>query len=447
MSERVLIVDDEAILRNNLVRYLSRSGHDAEGVPSAEEALERLAHEDFAVVITDLKMPGMGGIELLERISLQHPETMVLVITAYASLETALQALRGGAQDYILKPLSLDEVSQKVGRLLHTRALEQRVLRLRRELGETFDTEGMIATSAAMRPVMQLVGKAAGSRSTVLIQGASGTGKELVARALHDQSPWANKDFIAVNLAAQPLELVDATLFGHERGAYTGAAKAREGVFRAARGGTVFLDEIGELPPEIQVKLLRVLETREVLPLGADRPQAVDFRLVAATNRSLRERVAEGHFREDLFFRIAVLTIHLPPLRDRTEDIPLLVQSLLGRHSRRQGRPAPRLSNAAMRALQAHDWPGNIRELSNALERAVLLCEGDLVRLEDLPPSLARGEAATAGDMELKAVVAACERAHIQRVLAQCEGDKQAAAEVLGVHLATLYRHLERLKL
>lgn len=446
MSERVLVVDDEAVLRGNLVRYLTRAGHEAQGVDCAEAAMEALAQRDYAVVITDLKMPGMGGIELLERITADHPETLVLVITAYASLESALRALRGGAQDYILKPLSLDEVERKVGRLLHTRELEQRVRRLRQELSEDFDTEGMIATSPAMKPVMRLVGKAAGSRSTVLIQGESGTGKELVARALHDQSPWADKDFIAVNLAAQPRELVDATLFGHERGAYTGANKRRDGVFRAARGGTVFLDEVGELPQEVQVKLLRVLESREVLPLGADRPQAVDFRLVCATHRSLRELVVKGEFREDLFFRIEVLTIQLPPLRERGPDVPLLARSLLARHSRRQGRPPPQLSNAAMKALQAYKWPGNIRELSNALERAVLLCEDDLVRLEDLPPTLA-GVDLDAASLDLKTAMAASERAHIKKVLALCEGDKHRAAEKLGVHLATLYRHIDRLKL
>ncbi len=446
MSERVLIVDDEAVLRGNLVRYLTRAGHDALGVDCAERALEALEEREYAVVITDIKMPGMGGIELLERIAADYPETLVLVITAYASLESALRALRSGAQDYILKPLSLDEVERKVRRLLHTRELEQRVRRLRQELSEDFDTESMIATSPAMKPVMRLVGKAAGSRSSVLIQGESGTGKELVARALHDQSPWADKDFIAVNLAAQPRELVDATLFGHERGAYTGANKRRDGVFRAARGGTVFLDEVGELPPEVQVKLLRVLESREVLPLGADRPLAVDFRLVCATHRSLRALVAQGEFREDLFFRIEVLTIQLPPLRERGPDVPLLARSLLARHSRRQGRPSPQLSNAAMKALQAYEWPGNIRELSNALERAVLLCEDDLVRLEDLPPSLA-GVDLDAASLDLKIVVAACERAHIRKVLALCDGDKQEAAESLGVHLATLYRHMDRLKL
>lgn len=446
MPDRILVVDDEAVLRNNLVRYLRRAGHDTDGVGSAEEALEALAAREYALVITDLRMPGMGGAALLERVAREQPETLLLVMTAFASLDSALAALRAGAQDYLLKPLSLEALERKVERLLHMRALEARVRWMRQELRQDHDPTGMIADAPAMQPVVRLLHKAAGSRSTVLVQGESGTGKELVARALHDLSPWADKDFIAVNLAAQPKELVDATLFGHERGAYTGAGKRRDGVFRAARGGTVFLDEIGEMSPEVQVKLLRVLESREVLPLGADRPVAVDFRLVTATHRSLRDRVEQGLFREDLFYRIEVLTIALPPLRDRREDIPALARALLERHVRRQGGAAPRLSNGAMRALQAHTWPGNIRELSNALERALLLCDGDLIEATDLPVRVG-GAAVDADTTDLKAAVAGFERAHIRRVLAQCKGDKQAAAAALGVHLATLYRHIERLGL
>ena len=446
MPDRILVVDDETVLRNNLLRYLRRSGHDVDGVASAEAALDAIAARDYALVITDLRMPGMGGAALLERVAEERPETLLLVITAFASLDSALAALRAGAQDYLLKPLSLEALGQKVARLLHMRALEARVRWMRQELRRDHDPSGMIADAPAMQPVVRLLHKAAGSRSTVLIHGESGTGKELIARALHDLSPWADKDFIAVNLAAQPRELVDATLFGHERGAYTGAAKRRDGVFRAARGGTVFLDEIGEMSPEVQVKLLRVLESREVLPLGADRPVAVDFRLVTATHRSLRARVAEGAFREDLFYRIEVLTLELPPLRERTEDIPALARTLLARHVRRQGGAPPRLSNAAMRALQSHRWPGNIRELSNALERALLLCDGEVIEAADLPVRV-EGAGMDAATVDLKTAVSRFEREHIRRVLGLHKGDKQAAAAALGVHLATLYRHIERLGL
>ncbi|TNE88857.1 MAG: sigma-54-dependent Fis family transcriptional regulator [Deltaproteobacteria bacterium] len=446
MSDRILVVDDEAVLRGNLVRFLDRTGHEVEGVASGEEALERLAAHDFAVVITDLKMPGMGGEALLRRVTAEHPQTLVLVITAFASLESAIEALRHGAQDYLLKPLSLDELTRKVDRLLEVRELEQRVARLRREVHQRFDTDGIVAESAGMKQVMELVRKAAGSRSSVLVEGESGTGKELVARALHDQSPWADKDFIAVNLAAQPRDLVDATLFGHEKGAFTGAARGRDGVFRAARGGTVFLDEISEMPLEVQVKLLRVLENREVLPLGADRPVPVDFRLVAATNKPLRAEVEAGRFREDLFFRVEILKIRIPPLRERPEGIPALARRLLARHAVTQRRNPPQLSHEALRRLQAYRWPGNVRELSNVLERAVLLGGGEWIEVADLPSALSSTEPPP-DVMDLKAALAGFERRHIERVLAHCDGDKNLAAERLGIHLATLYRHMERLGL
>ncbi|MCB9762552.1 MAG: sigma-54-dependent Fis family transcriptional regulator [Alphaproteobacteria bacterium] len=444
MPERILVVDDEVVLRNNVRRFLCKAGHTVEVAGSAEEALEKLAAQDAALVITDLRMPGLGGLGLLRRLAASHPETLTLVITAYASLDSAIEALRLGAQDYLLKPLSLEELGRKVSRLLEHRALAQRVRRLRQELHQRFDTGGMIAGAPAMRAVMGLIGKAAGSRSTVLIEGESGTGKELVARALHDSAPWADRDFIAVNLAAQPADLVDATLFGHRRGAFTGAQEAREGVFRAARGGTVFLDEVAELPAAVQVKLLRVLESREVLPLGSDRPEPVDFRLVAATNRPLQPLVEQGRFRQDLYFRLNVVRLQLPPLRERIEDIPALADAFLARHARVTGVPAPRLTNAALRALEAHPWPGNVRELSNVMERAVLLSEGGWVQVDDLPAELAAGASEA---LDLKEAVAAFERRHIQRVLRLCEGDKPAAAERLGVHLATLYRHIERLGL
>jgi DNA-binding NtrC family response regulator len=443
MTERILVVDDEVVLRNNLVRFLARSGHDAEGAGTAEQALSLLESNDFAVVLTDLRMPGMGGGALLAEIARRYPETRVLVMTAYGSVQTAVDALRHGASDYLLKPLSLEDVARKVATLLEHRNLAQQVYRMRQQLHQQHDSATMVADAPAMAPVMRLLNKAAGSRSTVLVEGESGTGKELVARALHERAPWADKEFIAVNLAAQPTELVDATLFGHQRGAYTGATRSRDGVFRAARGGTVFLDEIGELPPAVQVKLLRVLENREVQPLGADRPEKVDFRLVVASNRPLRGLVEAGTFREDLLFRIEVLRIDLPPLRDRTSDIPALVARLLDRHARQQGCAAPQVTNDAMRALQSYRWPGNIRELSNVIERAVLMADGEWVTPNDLPSAMTASEATD--PLDLKQAVAAFERKHIGRILTRTQGDKRAAADLLGVHLATLYRHLERL--
>jgi DNA-binding NtrC family response regulator len=440
VSARILVVDDEAVLRSNLVRFLQRSGHDVDAADSAEAALEALAHTPYAVVLTDLKMPGMGGLALLRRLADVAPDALVLVVTAYASLESAIEALRLGAQDYLLKPLSLDEVRRKVERLLHVRALEQRVQRLRREVHGHFDTSRIVAASASMQAVLRLVARAAPSRSTVLVEGESGTGKELIARALHDAAPWADRDFIAVNLAAQPSDLVDATLFGHEAGAYTGASHRREGVFRAARGGTVFLDEISELSLEVQAKLLRVLETREVLPLGRDRPESVDFRLVVATNRPLAALVEAGAFRQDLYFRLEIVRITLPPLRERLEELAPLARRFLRKHAQGLAKAPPALTDEALALLSSHDWPGNVRELSNVLERAVLLSDGDTLDAADLP-----GLAVRAHPTRLEDAMAACERAHIRRVLAQSGGDKRRAAEALGIHLATLYRRMERL--
>ncbi|NOY26003.1 MAG: sigma-54-dependent Fis family transcriptional regulator [Oligoflexia bacterium] len=445
MSERILVVDDETVLRKNAVRYLTTRGHDAIGVSSGESAIEVLEAQSVGLIITDLRMPGMGGVELLRVVSERFPETLVIVITAHATVDTAVEALRLGAQDYLLKPLSLDELARKAERVLEHRVLEERVRRLRQELHQRYDPAGMIALSAAMAPVLRLVGKAAGSRSTVLIEGESGTGKELVARALHEQSPWADKDCVAINLAAQPAELVDAALFGHERGAYTGAERSREGVFRAARGGTVFLDEVGELPSAVQVKLLRVLESREVQPLGSDRAVAVDFRLVCASNRSLRDLVSSGEFREDLLFRLDVLRISLPPLRQRHEDMAPLATHFLRLHSKTMGIPTPQLTQEALQMLERWRWPGNVRELSNVIERAVLLADEPWIGPDLLPVELREG--ALTDTLKLKDAVSRFERRHIAAVLAQFEGDKNAAAEALGVHLATLYRHIERLGL
>ncbi len=443
MNNRVLVVDDETVLRRNLVRFLERAGHEAHGVANAEAALACLEEEEFAVVITDLRMPGMGGEALVQRLAVSRPETRSIVMTAHATVDSAVAALRLGAYDYLLKPLSLVEVERKVTSLFRMRELEEENHRLRQQLHHSEEVPEIVAVSDGMKRVMELVARTASSRSTVLIQGESGTGKELVARALHDQSPWRDRELVAVNLAAQPRDLVDATLFGHEKGAFTGATGRREGVFRAARKGTVFLDEVSELPLEVQVKLLRVLESREVMPLGSDRPLPVDFRLVAATNRPLDEMVKAGKFRSDLLYRIEVLRIDIPPLRDRPTDIAPLVQRFLLAHATALGRPAPQVSNAAMRALEQHSWPGNVRELSNAIERAVILGDGERIEVEDLP--LGRGPGPT--PLALRPALEEHERRHIAAVLADCDGDKHQAATILGVHLATLYRRMEKLGL
>jgi len=441
VSERILVVDDERVLRNNVAKYLSMQGHQVDTAASGEEALQRVQEASYGLVITDRRMPGMDGIELIGRLRDHQPSALTLLITAYASVDSAIEALRGGAADYLLKPIDLGELGRKVSALLATRDLADRVRRLRQELRDRSGGVDLVGHSEAMGAVQEMIERIAPTPANVLIEGETGTGKELVARALHDRSDRAERDFIPVNLAAQPADLVDATLFGHEAGAFTGAQGRREGVFRAVRGGTLFLDEIGALPKGVQAKLLRVIENREVHPLGSDRPMPVDFRLVAATNRPLQELVRKSEFREDLYFRLHVVRIEVPPLRRRADDLPELSSRLLERHARSLGRKAPRLTGEALCALRQYSWPGNVRELSNVLERSMLLGDGDWIDTGGLPPLAQNRDAGVL----LKPAVENFERGHIQKVLALSGGDKKRTASALGVHLATLYRHLERL--
>lgn len=439
MNERILVIDDEAVLRNNLARYLRLQGYEVTTAGSAEEALESLASTSFGLVLTDLRMPGLDGLDLIRHLQTEHPDALTVLMTAYASVESAVEALRVGASDYLLKPIALDALGRKVADLFEKRTLHERVRRLRQEVRDRAGVD-LVGHSPAMAAVESLIDQVAPTPANVLLEGESGTGKEVVARALHERSDRAERDFIAVNLAAQPDTLVDATLFGYEKGAYTGATGARDGVFRAARGGTVFLDEVGELPLATQTKLLRVIENREVVPLGSDKPRSVEFRLIAATNRPLRKAIEEGRFREDLYFRLNVMRIELPPLRQRLDDLPELSRRLLERHARSLGRSAPRLTAEALTRLRGHSWPGNVRELSNVLERSVLLTQGPWIDAPDLPAL-----DTLAPTSNLREAMERFERTHIQQVLSRHQGDKRQAAEALGVHLATLYRHIERL--
>jgi len=439
MNDRILVVDDESVLRNNLARYLRLQGYEVDTVGSAEAALAALESSSIGLVLTDLRMPGMDGLTLIRHLQTEHPDALTVLMTAYASVESAVEALRAGASDYLLKPIALDALGRKVADLFEKRELHERVRRLRQEVRERVGID-LVGHSPAMAAVESLIDQVAPTPANVLLEGESGTGKEVVARALHERSDRADRDFIAVNLAAQPDTLVDATLFGYEKGAYTGATGARDGVCRAARGGTVFLDEVGELPIATQTKLLRVIENREVVPLGSDKPRKVEFRLVAATNRPLRRAIEEGLFREDLYFRLNVMRIELPPLRQRLDDLAELSRRLLERHARSLGRSAPRLTAEALTRLRGHSWPGNVRELSNVLERSVLLTQGPWIDAPNLPDLDTSGRTSN-----LREAMERFERSHIQQVLSHCQGDKRQAAEAMGVHLATLYRHIERL--
>ena len=341
MNERILIAEDEDILRANLVEFLAGTGYAVDGVGDGAAALARVTDEDYALAIVDLRMPHLDGIGLLKRIVATRPETLVLIMTAYASIESAVEALHLGAHDYLLKPVVFEDLLKRVENLLAYRALKSEVVRLRRDLSGRLGFHGIVGESPAMRQVFELVDKVAPTNATVLITGESGTGKELVARAIHARSAVKDREFLAFNVAALPQELIESQLFGHERGAFTGADRRRDGLLRSVQGGSVFLDEVGELPVQAQAKLLRALESGEVLPVGADRPARASFRLITATNRHLEAAIADGRFRQDLYFRLNVFRIELPPLRERREDIPALVSHFVGLHSRAQGKTPP----------------------------------------------------------------------------------------------------------
>ena len=442
MNDQVLVAEDEDAQRQAFCQFLRRAGYEAEGVADGETALQRILETDFPVAIVDIRMPNMDGITLLRRVVAERPDTCVLVVTAYASVDSAIEALRLGAFDYLFKPVEPEDVLQKLAKLMEFRSLRQEVSRLRRDLHRRLGFQGIVGGSAVMRSVFNLVEKVAPTPSTVLVTGESGTGKELVARAIHAQSSRSKLEMIAVNMAATPPDLVESQLFGHEKGAFTGADRRRDGVLRSARGGTVFLDEVGELPAASQAKLLRAIESHEVLPVGAERPVPAEFRLIAATNRDLKQRVEEGMFRADLYFRLNVFEIELPALRERREYIPDLVSHFALQHALSLGRKPAHISNAAMRLLLAYPWPGNVRELSNLIERATILA-GDSIEPEHLPVEL---RTAAADGVELRSAVSRFERDHIAGVLRAMGGNRDRAAELLGIDPTTLYRKLAKYK-
>ena len=447
MSERILIVEDEATLRANIQRFLERAGHVVSSVETGTDAIQLLDQREFDVVLTDLRLPGADGFAVLDRARTVSPDCVVLLMTAYASLESAVDALRRGAHDYLLKPVSLASLGAKVQHIAAHRKLVREYARLRTSLNDDEDRLGLLRLeSASMRQIVELVEKVAPSSSNVLIQGESGTGKEVVARAIHDVSPRREGAFVPGNVSAMPENLVESYLFGHERGAFTGAERQREGLFRAASGGTIFLDEIGELPLSVQGKLLRVVETKEILPVGSDRATAVDTRVVCASHRDLLRLARDRRFREDLFYRLSVVTITVPPLRDRVEDIVTLVRRFVVKQSREQKKHIQAVTPEALQLLVRYPWPGNVRELSNVIERAVLLCDGHTIGPADLPQDL-RGDPSDAVGWRLDAAMDAFERRHVAAVLATSGGNREKAALLLGISPAPLYRRLEKLAL
>jgi two-component system response regulator AtoC len=444
----VLIVDDESSMRHLLSVILTERGYEARAVASGEDALRELVARDYDLVLTDVRMPGMGGLALLAEIQRTHPELMVIVMSAYGSHDAAVEAMKAGAYDYLSKPFKPDEVVLVLRKAEERERLQRENRRLRRELASDFGPEHLIGQSEAMQAVVRQVRKLAPQRTTVLLTGESGTGKELVARALHDLSPRAACPFVAVNCGAIPAELIESELFGHVRGAFTDAVRNKKGLAAEADGGTLFLDEVGELPLPMQVKLLRFLQEEEIRPVGDTRSARVDVRVVAATARDLGKAAQAGQFREDLYYRLDVVGIRLPPLRERPEDVePLARHFLAGFRALRPDLPHLDLSDGARDALVAWRWPGNVRELRHALERAVVLAEGALIREEDLPDAIRAGgrppppAPAPDGDLSVKRATRELEERLIRAALERTGGNRTRAAELLDLsYRALLYK-------
>jgi len=445
MTPRLLIVDDEARMATVVAEALAHAGYDCETCASGEAALAALDARNADVVVTDWKMTGMDGIELLRQIRARRPGLPVILLTAHGSVRSAVAAMREGAFDYVTKPFDNEELRACVARALELTRLERENRWLRQEVASRYAPETVVAESARSRDVLALIRRAAPSRATVLIQGESGTGKELVARLLHYWSERLGRPFVAVNCKAFSEGVLESELFGHEKGAFTGATTARAGCFERASGGTLFLDEIGEVGSDFQAKLLRVLQEGEVQRVGGSAPHPVDVRVVAATNRVLRDEIAAGRFREDLFFRLNVIPVQLAPLRERSEDVLPLARHFLARHAADAGRRL-RFAPDAETALLAHPWRGNVRELENAVERAVVLARGEEIAPEDL---LLHETTAPPGDVAMGGTLQeALDRAASVRVQAAIDaagGNRAEAARVLGIDRTTLYRWLRRL--
>jgi DNA-binding NtrC family response regulator len=445
-KQNILVAEDEELMRSILRQLLENAGYEVFTADSAEAALEIFPARDFAVTLTDIKMAGMDGLELLDRLKAIDPEAIVIVMTAYSSVDSAIAALRKGVYDYVTKPFVNEDLLQTIKNAIRTRELFAENRALRRELGRHYNFAEIIGTSEKLQEVFRVVQKVADTSASVLISGESGTGKELIARAIHFNSRRAAKPFLAVNCGALPESLLESELFGHTKGAFTGALADKKGLFRSAEGGTIFLDEIGEMPLALQVKLLRALQEHEVTPLGASLPVKFDARIIAATNKNLETETAENRFREDLFYRLNVIEINLPPLRERREDIAPLAKHFAAKTARAQNAPEKQLTAEALNALAAYKWQGNIRELENAVERAFIL-SGDEIDLESLPPKVRdviENRAKTTDSENSAPTLEEIERRYIREIMRSVGDDKAQAAHILGIDLSTLYRKLKR---
>lgn len=454
MNSNALIhlIDDEPIIHDVLGQILETEGYSVEISSSGEEALKKFEEQKFDLILLDLLMPGMDGLEVLKQIKKIDPEAMVIIITAYASVESALAAIKMGAYDYIQKPFKNDELLMTIRRALEHRRLQEENIRLRSELKKKFSFNNIIGKSQAMMNVFELVKAAAPTRSTILIQGESGTGKELIARAIHLNSDRARHPFVVINSGSLPPDLLESHLFGHVKGAFTGAVSDKKGLFEAADKGTIFFDEISSISLETQVKLLRVMQDKEFMRLGGTRSIKVDVRIIAATNTDLEELIEQKAFRKDLFYRLNVIKIELPPLRARKEDIPLLVKHFIEVYNAENNKQVEGVSEDVMEIFMDYDWPGNVRELENVLERAVVLCKSRIITRDSLPPFLLSGrkifyEELNDGSLDLKEKTAEFQKKLILTALQKSGGVQKKAAQLLGLKPTTLNEMIKRLKI
>jgi len=441
----ILVVDDEEAMTESLAAWLREDGYTVDTASSGREAIEKARAREYAIYFVDLKMPGgLDGIETMMEIRKLQKEASVIVITAYATVDTAIAAMKEGAQEYVVKPCHPQEISLLVERIIRVKNLQRENALLRRKLTRQYRFCDLVSKNPRMGEIFDLVREIASQRSTVLLQGDSGTGKELVARAIHFSGDRGERPFVAVSCAALAETLLESELFGHEKGSFTGAVAQRKGKFELAAGGTLFLDEIGDISPKLQVDLLRVLQERRFFRVGGATEIAVDVRVIAATHRDLAEDVRDGRFRDDLYYRLNVINIHIPPLRERIEDVPLLAQEFLDRLAHELGREVSGISEEALRVLMDHDWPGNVRELENAVERALVTCKSGVLGTPDFA-FLSRKAAAPAGaSLPPGLTLQEMEKDYIKATLARLSGNVKAAADALGIDRSTLYEKIKR---
>jgi len=450
-SAHILIVDDERSMQEFLEIFLRREGHLVTAVSGATEARERLAADEFDLVVTDMQMPDGSGLDVLGAVQEHCCEVPVIMITAFATTDSAIAAMKEGAYDYVTKPFNVDEFGVVVANALEKNRLTRENRRLRTELRSQAKHRSMVGNSASMQRVFDLVAQVADTKSNVIVSGESGTGKELVARMIHEQSERSREPFVAVNCGAIPDNLLESELFGHMKGSFTGAVSNKEGLFETAEHGTLFLDEVGELPQSLQVKLLGAIQNKVIRRVGGTSDRRIDLRIVSATNRRLEDEVAAGRFREDLYYRLNVIQIELPPLRDRAEDIPLLVMRFVERYSQELGKEPMPIDSEAMEVLSRYAYPGNVRELENVIERAIALSRGDSIGIDAMPPTLLRPPEASGGasipcdGVDLDLLLADFERSMISEALRMSDGVKKRAARLLGLSFRSLRYRLDKL--